>query len=57
MAKEGVTMWAREMMYKLVAHKVLLYGIDSWVVTDAMLKVLMGFHYRVDWKIIGMIDR
>ena len=43
----GVTVRARLTMYKVVVHTVFLYGRNSWVVTDAMLKVLEGFHHRV----------
>ena len=35
-------MWAQLMMYKAVVKPVFLYGSESWVVTDAMLKVLWG---------------
>ena len=41
-------------MYKAVVQMVLLYGIESWVVTDTMLKVLGGFHHQVDWWIAGI---
>ena len=42
------------MMYKAVVQMVLLYGIESWVVTDTRLKVLGGFHHQVDWWIAGI---
>ena len=32
-------------MYKEVVNKVLLYGGESWVVTDVMLKALEGLHH------------
>ena len=38
-----VRVW--EMMYNVVVQTVLLYGRNSWVVTDVMLKVLEGFHH------------
>ena len=47
---------ARGMLYKVVAHKVLLNGSESWVVTEAMLKVLEGFHHRAARRIAGMTD-
>ena len=40
MLKTGSTVRACEMMYKAVVQKVLLYGSKSWVVTEAMLKVM-----------------
>ena len=45
------------MVYKAVFQMVLIYGSDSWVVTDAMLKVLEGFHHQVSWRISGMSAR
>ena len=47
-------MRAQAMVHKALAQKVLLYGSDSWVVTEAMLKVLEGLHHRVDRRIAGM---
>ena len=35
----------------------LLYGSESWVVTDAMMKVLEGFHHRIDRRITGKTAR
>ena len=40
-------MKVRAVLYKAVVYTVLLYGCDSWVVTDAMMTVLKGFHHRV----------
>ena len=47
-------MQARAMMYKAVVQTVLLYGRRSWVVTEAMLKVLEGFHHQVDRRRVWM---
>ena len=44
----------REMMYKEVAHTLLLCGSDIWVVTVAVIKVLEGFHHRAARRITGM---
>ena len=55
LVKAGATVREEEMIYKAGVHTVLLYGIESWVVTDAMLKVLEEFHHRVDLMISGMI--
>ena len=40
-------------MYKAVAQSVLLYGSESCVVKEAMLKVLKGFHHRAARQITG----
>ena len=37
------------MMYKVVVQTVILYGSMSWVLTEAILEVLEGFHHKVDW--------
>ena len=50
----GETVRSREMMYKAVVQTVLIYGSDSWVVTDVILKVVDGFHHQVAWRITGM---
>ena len=50
-------MWYYGMLYKVVAHTVILYGSDSWVVTGSMLKVLEGFHHRTDWRIAVITAR
>ena len=42
------------MMYKVVVHMVFLYGINSWVVTDAILKLMEVFHHKVSWFIARM---
>ena len=44
LAKTGVTVRSRGMMYNGVSQSVLLYGSESWVVTGEMLKLLQGFH-------------
>ena len=51
---EAVRAW--EMMYNAVVQIVLIYGSESWVVKDTMLKVLEGFHHKVHWRITGMSD-
>ena len=55
--KKGATVRAREMMYKAVFQKVLLYGRNSWAVMEAMLKVMEGFHHHVARSIAGVLYR
>ena len=50
--KAGEMMQA--MVYNAMVHTMLLYGINSWVVTDVILKVLEGFHHLLDQQIAGM---
>ena len=44
-------------MYKAVAHFVLLYGSESWMVTRDMLKVLTAFHYQAARRITGKTEK
>ena len=57
LAMAGVTAQTWAMMYKEVVNTVLLYGSESWVVTDAMLKVMEGFHHILAQRIAGMKAR
>ena len=50
----GKTVWAWVMMCKAVVQTVLLHGSKSWVLTEAVLKVLERFQHRLDWIIAGM---
>ena len=55
--KEGASMRCRGLFYKAVVQSVLLYGCETWVVTDSMVKVLEGFHHRVARRITGRMAR
>ena len=44
-------------MYKAVAHAVLIYGREIWLVTGAILKILEGFHYRAARQIARMTEK
>ena len=54
MVKTGATVRSWGIMYKAVAHSVLLYGSEIWVVMGDILKVLEGFHHRVYRNITEM---
>ena len=56
LVRMGVMVRSRAIMYKVVVNMVLLYRSESWVVTDAIIKVLEGFHHRIYWRIVGMMD-
>ena len=45
---------AWKMVYNAVVQMVLIYGNESWVVTDAMMNVVEEFHHWVDIRISGM---
>ena len=38
---------------KAVVQTVLFYGIESWVITYEMMKVLEGFHHLISRGITG----
>jgi hypothetical protein len=39
------------MFYKSIVQSVLLYGCETWVLSDRMISTLRGFHHRVAKKI------
>ena len=41
----GETVWNRLMFYKEVVQVILIYGSDSWVITESMMMVLEGFYH------------
>ena len=45
MDKMGLVVRSGKMMYEAVVQTVLLYVSDSWVITDATMKVFEGFHH------------
>jgi hypothetical protein len=46
LTREGANPRVFGMFYKAVVQTVLLFGSESWTMTDAMWKVLKGFHHR-----------
>ena len=52
--RTGAMVRARGAMYKVVVQSVLLYCIDSWLVTGEMLKVLTEFHHWAAQRIKGI---
>ena len=44
------------MLYEALVQMVLLYRINIWVVTGAILKVLEGLYHRVARYIAGKVD-
>ena len=50
--KMGNEYRAREMLYNAVVQTVLLYGSESWVITEAIMKVLEAFHQRIVRRIM-----
>jgi hypothetical protein len=47
LARENATPRISAMFYKATIETVLLYGFETWVVTDEILKLLTSFHHSV----------
>ena len=57
LVKTGAPIKSRAMMYKAVVQAVLLYGRIIWVMTDAMIMVIEGFHHRISRSNTGRTER
>ena len=55
LSKTGSMVQSSGILYKAVVQTVLLYGSESWGATEAMLKVLEGFHHRESRRIVVMM--
>jgi hypothetical protein len=53
--RDGASPKAMGMFYKAVVQAVLLYGCETWTLTNPMIKALEGFHHRVARRITHMI--
>ena len=54
---QGASIRAKGLFYKTIVMSVLLYGSETWVVTDTMLKVLESFHHRAARRLTGRMAR
>ena len=58
LSRDGASNRAAGMFYKAVVQTVLLYGCESWDVTDGMMAVVLrGFHHSVARRITGKVGR
>ena len=55
--QDGASPRAFGMFYKAVVQSVLLYGVETWTITDPMLKALQGFHNRAARRIGNKMAR
>ena len=55
LARDGANERAMAMFYKAVVQSVLLFGSETWVITDRMMDALRGFHHRAARRITGMV--
>ena len=49
-----MSVWAREILYKVVVQTVIFYGRKSWVITGTMMKVLEAFHHQIVRRLRGI---
>ena len=57
LGKTGVPIKTWAIIYKLLVQAVLMYGSGIWVVVDATVAVLEGFHHRISIQITGMTEQ
>jgi len=55
LSREGANPRIFGMFYKTVVQTVLLFGFESWTMTDAMWNVLKGFHHRAARRMADMM--
>jgi len=55
LTREGANPRIFGMFYKAVVQTVLLFGCESWTMTDAMWTALKGFHYCAARRILDMM--
>jgi hypothetical protein len=55
--KEGASPRAKGLFYKTIVQAVLLYGCETWTLTDTMYKVLDSFHHKVARRITNSMPK
>ena len=53
LVREGASPYVGGKFYIAAILSVLLYGLESWVWTQLMLKAVVGFHNRADRRLAG----
>jgi len=53
LTQEGISSRVRGYFYKAVVQAVLLYGSESWTLTERTLKLFRSFHHRVARYLTG----
>jgi hypothetical protein len=57
LARESASPRVSAMFYKATIQTVLLYGSETWVVTDEILQMLTSFHHSVARRLTGRYPR
>ena len=51
--REGAMSSTMAYFYKAIVQAVLLFGSESWVMTERLWKIVNGFHHRCTQYIVG----
>ena len=57
LGRKGVENWISGRFYVAFVQVILLFGLETWVVTLQIKCMLGGFHHRVAKKILGKIPQ
>ena len=57
MSREGEDPWTLGQIYLVVVQSFMLCGLETWVLTQRMKRVLGGLHYRVARRLTGRQPR
>lgn len=53
LCRQGASPRVSALFYKAICQSVLLFGAETWVLTESMFRLLEGFHHRVVRQITG----
>ena len=57
LSREGARPWVSRFFFKVFVQSVLLFGVETWVVTPHMGRVLWGFQDEVLQQLMGWLPR
>ena len=57
LSREGEDPWTLGQIYLVVVQSFMLCGLETWVLTPRMKRVLGGLHYRVARRLTGRQPR
>ena len=53
LVREGANACVSGLFYKAVVQAVLIYGLETWVLTPPVVRTLGAFHHRVACQLTG----
>jgi hypothetical protein len=57
LVRDGASTRAMGMFYKAIVQALLLYGCETWTLTNPMIKTLESFHHKVARRTSGMMPK